>query len=213
MDRFGPVTNDGKLTIEFHPIKPYGVTHLDVVYTNEVQTLNRTLEKFEQWIEREDYKFVGLDIEFTRKNGNEDQPQKIAVIQIAFGQHVLVFHYCRCKETYPKLVDFFENKHIIRRDGIMFGRANITTPEKYHVDIQDMYKSEDKFYNNPPFDRDSMEDLAVTIIDKACGSFKTDIPFRGHDFWETKPLSVLHLEYAARDGFYSYELYRQLVTI
>ena len=73
--------------------------------------------------------------------------------------------------------------------------------------------SEDKFYNNPPFDSDSMGDLAVTIINKACGSFKTDIPFHGHDFWETKPLSALYLEYAARDGFYSYELYHRLLTV
>ena len=125
--------------------------------------------------------------------------QVIKLYIIQKKTHVLICICCRCKETCPKLVDFFENKQItfasvdIREDRITLGHANITIPEKYHVDIQDMYKSEDKFYNNPPFYRDGLGYLAETMIDTACGSLKTDFPCRGHDFWETKPLSALQI--------------------
>ena len=94
MDPYGPIIHDGKLTTEIHHITAYGTTYLEVVYTNEVRTVNHTLEKYEQWLEDQEYRFVGLDIEFTRDRRDEDPPQKIAIIQIAFGQHVLIFQYC-----------------------------------------------------------------------------------------------------------------------
>ena len=93
MDRYGPITDDGLLTTAIHHINAYGTMNLEVVYTNEISTVTHTLQKFEQWLEEMKYMIVGLDIEFTRERKNEDPPRKIAVIQIALLNHVLVFHY------------------------------------------------------------------------------------------------------------------------
>ena len=95
----------------------------------------------------------------------------------------------------------------------MLARANIIIPEEFHVDIQDLFKSEEKFDYTPPYDRDGMGFLATSIIDIACGKLKNDFPLNGHQFWEKKPLSALHIEYAARDGYYSYDLYRRILIV
>jgi len=61
--------------------------------------------------------------------------------------------------------------------------------------------------------RDSMADLAEPIIDPSYNTMKTSFPKEKHDYWEWKPLSPLHLEYAAKDGYVSYELYRRILII
>ena len=61
--------------------------------------------------------------------------------------------------------------------------------------------------------RDSMADLAEAIIDPSYNTMKTSYPKEKHDYWEWKPLSPLHLEYAAKDGYVSYELYHRILII
>ena len=94
MDPYG-ISDDGLQTTKIYYITAYGTTDLEVVYTNEARTVEHTLEKYEQWLEEHKYRFVGLDLEFTRERKSEDPPQRMAVIQIALRHHVLVFHYCR----------------------------------------------------------------------------------------------------------------------
>jgi hypothetical protein len=53
-----------------------------------------------------------------------------------------------------------------------------------------------------------MADLAAAIIDPSYKNMKKSFPKEKHQYWEWKPLSPLHLEYAAKDGYVSYELYQ-----
>ena len=80
-------------------------------------------------------------------------------------------------------------------------------PNEHHVDIQREFciKGGDK--------RDSMADLAEPIIDPSYKTMKTSLPKDKHNYWEWKLLSPLHLEYAAKDGYVSYELYRRILII
>ena len=60
-----------------------------------------------------------------------------------------------------------------------------------------------------------MADMAAALIDpKFQGmkkSLKEDKVNRvGHKFWEYKPLSMVNIEYAAMDGYITYELYNQI---
>jgi hypothetical protein len=59
----------------------------------------------------------------------------------------------------------------------------------YHVDIQDIFKS-----------RVGMADLAEAIIDGSYKNMKMKFSSDKHDLWEIKPLSKMHLEYAATNG-------------
>ena len=58
-----------------------------------------------------------------------------------------------------------------------------------------------------------MADLAAAIIDPSYKNMKKSFPKEKHQFWEWKPLSPIHLEYAAKDGYVSYELYSRILII
>ena len=60
--------DDGKRTIETHLVPAHGTTTLTVVYTNDEATVETTLARFEQLLEKEKHKFVGLELEYTRAN-------------------------------------------------------------------------------------------------------------------------------------------------
>ena len=85
--------DDKKLTMETHRITAHGTTVLEVVYTNIPETVERIIAMYEQWLKKEKYKFVGLDIEYTRWVSYKSQG--VAVVQLAMGDHVLVYHFCR----------------------------------------------------------------------------------------------------------------------
>jgi hypothetical protein len=85
--------------------------------------------------------------------------------------------------------------------------AGIHIPDEYHVDIQDLFKI--KGGN----ERDGMGDLAKKLIDKSYKHMKKKFPKSGHKVWECKPLEKINLDYAAIDGYISYELYRRIKAI
>lgn len=59
---------------------------------------------YEQWLQEEKYRFIGLDIEYTRENlyGR----RAVAVLQLTMHEHVLVYHFCRVKGWSEALDDF-----------------------------------------------------------------------------------------------------------
>ena len=63
---------------------------IDVVYTNEEETVVRVLRMYEGWLGIDEDKFVGLDLEYTPEHPYEGS--EVAVIQLAMRKHVLVYH-------------------------------------------------------------------------------------------------------------------------
>ena len=202
--------DDGKLTTLTEHITTHGTTVLEVVYTNDPRTMERIIKKYEEWLKEEKNKFVGLDLEYTRKSSYIRQG--IAVVQLSMREHVLVYHYCRSERS-QALVDFLQRKAVTftsvdtRNDKTMLARAWIKIPDERHVDIQRL------FCIKGGGERDSMADLAAAIIDPSYKNMKKSFPKEKHQFWEWKPLSPIHLEYAAKDGYVSYELYRRILII
>ena len=94
--------DDGLATTFTRPITVDRDTILTVVYTNEESTVGQILAKYERLLAVEEHKFMGLDLEYTRKYPWRSQTQEIAVVQLSMGNHVLVYHYCR-----------YENRHAI----------------------------------------------------------------------------------------------------
>ncbi|KAM0850176.1 hypothetical protein ACQ4PT_053252 [Festuca glaucescens] len=200
--------DDGKRTTERHHITAHGTTTLDVVYTNMVESVDEVLVMYEQWLETNElgkYRFVGLDLEYT-----VDQ-QQIAIVQLALGKHVLIFHYCRSSEIIPALKEFLTKKGITfasvdtSGDKRVLGLAGIKILDEYHVDIQDVFKI-DSGYDI----RDAMGKLVEVIINESYMTMKDKFPKDRHNYWEWKPLEKINLHYAAIDGYVSYELYRRI---
>ena len=80
-----PITRYGK-------VLAHGTTNLNVVYTNDSAKVPDFLSDFEYWLEEEEdnnKKFMGLDLEYT-----VDQ-RDVAVIQLCFKKHVMVFQWAR----------------------------------------------------------------------------------------------------------------------
>ena len=113
----------------------------------------------------------------------------------------------------PRLENFLKNQQYtfagvdIRGDRRVLGLEKLYTPPANHVDIQDMYWK--KGLGGP---KAGMATMAAKLIDPKFGDmkkqFKEDKKNRvGHKYWECKPLSMLNMEYAAMDGYITYELY------
>ena len=105
--RTPPAMDGGKLTTFTEHITTHGTTVLEVVYTNDPMTMERIIKKYEEWLKEEKNKFVGLDLEYTRKSSYIRQG--IAVVQLAMHEHVLVYHYYRSERS-QALVDFLQRK-------------------------------------------------------------------------------------------------------
>ena len=76
----------------FHKVLAHGTTMLDVVYTNLSREVSFFLQELkEKWFDNavDHEKFLGLDLEYTA-----DQ-RGVAVIQLCFKHHVLIFQWAR----------------------------------------------------------------------------------------------------------------------
>ena len=81
--------DDGENTTDTYRFLAHGETWIDVVYTNEASTIDRVILELEGLLEKEQRKFVGLDLEYDRDR------KKCAVMQIALKNKVLLFHKIR----------------------------------------------------------------------------------------------------------------------
>ena len=133
---------------------------------------------------------------------------------------VFIFDSRRDQRYRCNLGSFLRSKEIsftsvhTRNDKKVLNRAWMPIAPEYHIDIQDIIK----LPGNGK--RAGMGALAAAIIDpsyedmkqafkgEACRAWR-----EGHDFWEYKPLSMLNLQYAAIDGYVSYELYRRIIVV
>jgi hypothetical protein len=96
-----------------------------------------------------------------------------------------VYHYARGLKSCPRLRDFLQNKEItfttvdIRGDRRVLEKEGFNIPIDYHVDIQDMFKTDPD-----PNHRDNMAKLAGMIIDKSYNRMKKKCPQDIHDKWD-----------------------------
>ena len=70
------VMDDRKNTTESYHFLAHGDTWIDVIYTNEASTIDRIILELEGLLEKEQRKFVGLDLEYDRDH------KKCGVMQI-----------------------------------------------------------------------------------------------------------------------------------
>jgi hypothetical protein len=124
-----------------------------------------------------------------------------------------MYHYARGSKSCPRLHDFLQNKEItfttidMRGDGRVLDKEGFNIPIEYHVDVQDMFKT-----NPDPNHRDDMEKLAGMMIAKSYNR-KKKCPQDIHDKWYYKPMEMSSLSYATIDAYVSYELYNRLITM
>ena len=89
----------------------HGSTVIDVVYTNEEDTVLEVLNMYERWIEEDEHKFIGLNLEYTKED--DEYHQEVVVVQLAKRNHVLVYHvswYVDLPSLVYMLLGFFRGR-------------------------------------------------------------------------------------------------------
>uniref|UniRef100_A0A8I7BFT0 3'-5' exonuclease domain-containing protein n=1 Tax=Hordeum vulgare subsp. vulgare TaxID=112509 RepID=A0A8I7BFT0_HORVV len=192
----------------FHEVVAHGTTKLRVVYTNLSTEVPFFLQQFkERWFNHAPVheKFFGLDLEYTA-----DQ-RGVAVIQICFASHVLIFQWAKSDKHCPGLMEFLRSGVTfasvdIRNDRLkMRHNFGIEIPAGCLVDLQTIFRLR--------HDRTSMAHMAVALIDESYGDMKTSFPKYQHKLWEKGPLDDINIQYAAKDAYVSYELYRKIRVV
>uniref|UniRef100_A0A8I6WQE7 3'-5' exonuclease domain-containing protein n=1 Tax=Hordeum vulgare subsp. vulgare TaxID=112509 RepID=A0A8I6WQE7_HORVV len=192
----------------FHEVVAHGTTKLRVVYTNLSTEVPFFLQRLkERWFNHaaDHEKFLGLDLEYTA-----DQ-RGVAVIQICFASHVLIFQWARSDKHCPGLMEFLRSgvtfaSVVIRNDRLKMRHSfGIEIPVGCLVDLQTIFRLR--------HDRTSMAHMVVVLIDESYGDMKTSFPKYQHKLWEKGPLDDINIQYAAKDAYVSYELYRKIRVV
>jgi hypothetical protein len=68
-------------------------TEIEVVYTDDNHKAAEIVDMYEQWLSKDEYKFMGLDFEYCDPEYEGDY--RIAVVQLAMKDHVLVYQWSR----------------------------------------------------------------------------------------------------------------------
>jgi hypothetical protein len=154
---------------------------------------------------------VGLDVEYDKSRDSYFRKKKAAVIQLCYGKDVLVYHIYHADEECPKLRDFLCGwRYIfagfcIAEDKNVLGHAGL--PVHNLKDIQQIWRDPEMSWKRTQ----GLKDVAAAIIDPYYEQMKDGFGNTEHSMWaNAPPLPDKHLEYAARDAYATYEVYRRL---
>ncbi|KAM0851342.1 hypothetical protein ACQ4PT_052476 [Festuca glaucescens] len=158
---------------------------MKVLYTNMASSVESWLVKAEGVLDASARKIVGLDVEYDKSRDSYFRKKKAAVIQLCYGKDVLVYHIYHADEECPKL----------------------RLPVHNLKDIQQIWRDPEKSWKRTQ----GLKDVAAAIIDPYYEQMKDGFGNTEHNMWaNAPPLPEKHLEYAARDAYATYEVYRRL---
>jgi hypothetical protein len=168
------------------------------------------ISKVEAILDLSKQKIVGLDVEYTKLHDFYLSPKKAAVIQLCVGTDVLVYHICHADEDCIPLYHFLWGcRYVFAGFDILEDRRMLSRSDLYcHnlKDIQQIWRDPD----NTKKRTQGLKDVAAAVIDPWYLEMKDGFGRKEHSMWVNVPLPPKHLEYAARDAYATYEVYRRL---
>ncbi|KAE8782101.1 hypothetical protein D1007_44621 [Hordeum vulgare] len=75
--------------VEDYAASADGNTQFFVKYTNKASCVEYCISGFKYWVENDDQKIVGLDVEYTWLRGTT---RMVDVVQLCIGIYVLIYH-------------------------------------------------------------------------------------------------------------------------
>nr|XP_051229245.1 uncharacterized protein LOC127347056 [Lolium perenne] len=159
---------------------------MKVLYTNAAASVEEWLTNAEASLDSSARKIVGLDVEYDKLGGTYFNPKKAACDP---AMCTLLLGFCVAEDR------------------------TIPSRSKYYVhnvkdiqDIQEIWRDPDKKKK-----LQGLKDVAGAIIDPIYFEMKDGFGRAEHRMWANPPpLPPKHLEYAARDAYATYEVYRRL---
>ena len=124
---------------------------------------------------------------------------------------ILICFCCRSDKHCPELMDFLRSGITlasvdIRNDKLkMRHNFGIEIPADCLIDPQEEFRLR--------HERTLMAHMTVALINEEYADMKTKFPKSQHRLWEKTPLDRINIEYAAKDAYVSYELYRKIRVV
>ena len=125
------------------------------------------------------------------------------------GEECLVYHVSNADQRSVKLHPFLQNWHYTFAGFDIINDQNCLSLSGMYIsnfkDIQRIWRDPDNKKR-----KQGLKDVAAAIIDVYYKNMKDGFGDAEHRIWAAAPLPLKHLEYAARDAYTAYELYRRL---
>ncbi|XP_073358069.1 uncharacterized protein [Aegilops tauschii subsp. strangulata] len=166
-----------------------------------------SLEQYGCHLRLQHHKIVGIDLEC---NNKPDAMQKPTLVQLSVGktQPVLLFHVSaaeRCTVFDNFLADprYTFAGFSIGGDKTRLERVNLEVGN--FVDIQKEWR-----VPKATKELDSLADVAGMLINDYYNNMKKKISNKEHSRWATLPLTMRHIEYAAKDTYTAHEIWNHV---
>ncbi|XP_073353762.1 uncharacterized protein [Aegilops tauschii subsp. strangulata] len=189
---------------EYRDVEAHGNTKLHVIHTNHKKQMAISLAQYERHLRLKCHKIVGIDLEY---NNEPEATLKPALVQLSIGktQPVLLFQLSaaeRCTVFDNFLADPRYTFAGFSIDGNKTWLERVNLEVANFVDIQ-------KEWTVPEATKelDSLGDVFGMLIDDYYNNMKKKITDDEHRRWATLPLSMRHIDYAAKDAYAVYEIW------
>ncbi|XBH68502.1 hypothetical protein VPH35_096643 [Triticum aestivum] len=176
---------------DYQGVDARGNTKLHVIHTNDKKQMAITLAQYERHLSLQRHKIVGIDFEY---NNEPEATQKTALCQLSIGKKhpVLLFQLSAAERC-----TVFDNF--------------LTDPRVRHLEVANFVDIQ-KEWRVPEATKelDSLGDISAMLIDDYYNNMKKKITDDEHKHWATLPLSMRHIEYAAKDAYAAYKIWNRI---
>ncbi|KAE8796541.1 putative exonuclease mut-7-like protein [Hordeum vulgare] len=195
---------------EFKEVRAHSTTKLHVIHTNDLPKVEAIIDQYEQHLQIQRNKIIGVDVEYTYEAAHK---QKAALIQLSVGktQPVLLF---QLSATQHKCTVF--DNFLLDQRYTFAGFSIDQDIEKLHrvglhiahfVDIQKEWRVPGSTKH-----MDSLGDVSSMLIDDYYMSMKQKLTNEDHKRWACMPLSMKHVQYAAKDAYAAYDIWSRITV-
>ncbi|XP_073361055.1 uncharacterized protein [Aegilops tauschii subsp. strangulata] len=192
---------------KYKDLEAHSNTKLHVIHTNDKKQMAISLAQYQRHLRLQRHKIVGIDLEY---NNEPEAMQKPTLVQLSVGktQLVLLFQLSaaeRCTVFDNFLADprYTFAGFSIDGDKTRLERVNLEVAN--FVDIQKEWRVPEATK-----ELDSLGDVSGMLTDDYYNNMKKKITDDEHRRWATLPLSMRHIEYAAKDAYAAYEIWNRI---
>ncbi|XP_073358115.1 uncharacterized protein [Aegilops tauschii subsp. strangulata] len=192
---------------EYQGVEAHGNTKLHVIHTNDKKQMAITLSQYERHLSLQRHKIVGIDLEY---NNEPEATQKSTLCQLSIGKkHPVLLFQLNAAERCTVFDNFLADPRYtfagfsIDGDKKRLERVNLEVAN--FVDIQKEWRVPEATK-----ELDSLGDVSGMLINDYYNNMKKKITDDEHKHWATLPLSMRHIEYAAKDAYAAYEIWNRI---
>jgi hypothetical protein len=176
----------GNVFTDYHKVPAHGATVLTVMHTTDPR----------------------LDLKYTIT-----KPARATLLQLCMRDHCLLWHASVATRNCPQLIQFLHRPDISfasvdkRQDTSKLEALGARIPN--HVDLQDHFN-----FPGTHQGQTGTAKMAALIIDRTYEDYKEEFRKKKlHDTWHLRELEPEQIQYAAKDAYVRYDMYRRISMI